>query len=95
MRLIDAHRLFEAMLWIKGQYIAGIGEVVNAIDVFEQIKDAPTIDAVEVVRCKDCKYLGIKDLVYGYCKYRMTGIIMPDDYCSYGERKSYKKEKVK
>lgn len=41
----------------------------------------------ELVRCKDCKYLGIKDLVYGHCKHRMTGIIMPDDYCSHGERK--------
>ena len=44
-------------------------------------------DLVEVVRCKDCKYLGIKDLVYGYCKHRMTGITMPDDYCSHGERR--------
>ena len=44
-------------------------------------------DMVEVVRCKDCKYLGIKDLCYGYCKHRMTGIIMPDEYCSHGERR--------
>lgn len=87
MRLIDAYKLFDSMREIKGHFIMGVGEVVNTIDVFEQIKNAPTIDAVEIVRCKDCKYLGIKDLVYRYCKYRMTGIIMPNDYCSYGERK--------
>lgn len=41
-----------------------------------------------VVRCKDCKHLGIQDLCYGYCKKRMYGIIQPDDFCSYGERRS-------
>lgn len=61
-----------------------ISGLVQAKKVLELL---PSIDAVEVVRCKDCKHLGIKDLVYGYCKYRMTGIIMPDDFCSYGERK--------
>ena len=55
----------------------------------DKIKAIPSVNAIEVVRCKDCKHLGIKDLVYGYCKYRMTGIIMPDDFCSYGERKSH------
>lgn len=77
-RLIDADRLINSL---------NIRSVTYNCIINKCIDDAPTIDAVEVVRCKDCKYLGIKDLVYGYCKYRMTGIIMPDDYCSYGERK--------
>ena len=43
---------------------------------WEDIFDAPTVDAVEVVRCKDCKE-------YKYC------FLLPndDDYCSKGERK--------
>lgn len=77
-RLIDADKLINSL---------NIRSVTYNCIINKCIDDAPTIDAVEVVRCKDCKYLGIKDLVYGYCKYRMTGIIMPDDYCSYGERK--------
>ena len=80
MRLIDANRLFEAMLWIKGQFIAGIGEVVNTIDVFEQIKDAPTIDAVEVVRCKDC-YHAEDDITHMFCVY-FHHKVYDDDYCS-------------
>ena len=39
----------------------------------------------EVVYCKDCKYLGVKDFAYGYCKHKMTGIIYPDYFCCYGE----------
>lgn len=37
-------------------------------------------DAVEVVRCKDCKYWD-----YGDC-YRLE-LSRPDDFCSYGELK--------
>ena len=41
------------------------------------LDDAPTVDAVEVVRCKNCKE-------YKYC------FLLPndDDYCSKGERKN-------
>lgn len=46
-------------------------------------------DVVEVVRCKDCRFLGIKDFVYGHCEFGggMGGIVMPDSYCSKGQRK--------
>lgn len=45
-------------------------------------------DSVEVVRCKDCKYLGIK-FAYGYCENvsGLHGIVRPESYCSRGERK--------
>ena len=46
----------------------------------EQIKSMPTIDAVPVVRCKDCKYWD-----HGDC-YRLE-LSRPDDFCSYGEVK--------
>ena len=45
-------------------------------------------DVVEVVRCKDCQWVGIKDYLYVYCRRNgLDGIIKPDDYCSRGERK--------
>ena len=50
------------------------------------IEDAPTVDAVEVVRCKDCKYLMFSDC-YGECGQGHMGIVSPYDFCSYGERK--------
>ena len=47
-----------------------------------------TVDAVPVVRCKDCKEwirYG-KHAVSGYCGY-LCRMRVDDDFCSYGERK--------
>lgn len=53
--------------------------------------EAPHKQAVqELVRCKNCKYLDIKDFVYGYCNHKMSGIVEPDDFCSHGERRDGK-----
>lgn len=53
----------------------------NAVD------NAPTVDAVVVTRCKNCKYR----TEFGNCGHpRQHGILptaYPYDYCSYGERK--------
>ena len=64
----------------------------TALDVLKMVVDwlneAPTVDAVEVVRCKDC----IKTESHGadhevFCT--LIGAYMGNnDYCSYGERKA-------
>lgn len=42
-----------------------------------------TVDAVEVVRCKDCKYF-----YDGVCSIHADKVLMDnDDFCSWGERK--------
>lgn len=66
MRLIDADILYRKLGWSA-----------RDCELAEIIEKIPTIDAVEVVRCKDCKE-------YKYC------FLLPndDDYCSYGERKN-------
>ena len=58
-------------------------------DIEEWLNNAPTIDAVPVVRCKDCKYYEIhKPKVLENCERKGYIIPMkPDDFCSYGERK--------
>jgi len=54
--------------------------------------EQPTIDAVPVVRCKDCKHnyskehnkrYNLEDIV---CDYWGTDGLNDDDFCSYGER---------
>ena len=50
------------------------------IDLLEKVN---TVDAVEVVRCKDCKAY---DKEVGYCE-AMGFMCVMDDFCSYGERK--------
>ena len=79
MRLIDADALIEEAL-TEGAY--------GYVDA-KQIADAPTVDAVEVVWCKDCLYsrerYGHIECIYGV-SYRNTWN-KPDFYCAYGERK--------
>ena len=56
---------------------------VNAI---EDLADIPAADVAPVVRCKDCKYLEISGC-YGECGKGYLGIVRPDCYCCYGERR--------
>ena len=58
-------------------------------DIEEWLNTSPTIDAVPVVRCKDCKHYEIhKPKVLENCERKGYIIPMkPDDFCSYGERK--------
>lgn len=54
------------------------------------VECAPIVDAVEVVRCKDCKHMkyAIDKAKNGMCGVHSALIIMNgNDYCSYGERK--------
>ena len=83
MRLIDANAL------IKEANSDGAYGYVDA----KQIADAPTIGAVEIVRCKDCKhYKPQKKSAHwensaNYCNRIVTIKTQPDDFCSYGEQK--------
>nr|DAR31354.1 MAG TPA: hypothetical protein [Caudoviricetes sp.] len=78
MRLIDADAL-EKRLLEKGFYPAIVKRA---------IEDAPVVDAVEVVRCKDCIYTR---KLYGrlVCKYgTCSGCILCEDFfCATGERR--------
>lgn len=59
-------------------------------EFLDDVWDAPTVDAVEVVRCKDCKHyredsfwcdMNSRDRNEWFNWY-------PDDFCSYGERRT-------
>ena len=58
-------------------------------DIEEWLNNSPTIDAVPVVKCRDCKHYEIhKPKVLENCERKGYIIPMkPDDFCSYGERK--------
>ena len=54
------------------------------------INNQPTVDAVEVVRCKDCKHSRVASFGERYCNRDKTvelGELKEDDFCSYGEKK--------
>ena len=85
-RLIDANAIIGKARWMEVPDGNGINYDIKAVSVCT-IEDAPTVDAVEVVRCKDCKhYFHYGDEVYGCRTYGMLKT-NPDSFCSYGERK--------
>ena len=55
------------------------------------IDKVKAVDAVEVVRCKDCKYRYYNEYQEMYCCERLADgfdtVVCQDDFCSYGERK--------
>ena len=77
-RLIDANALISEYDRVH------IGEPGKARKL---IADAPTVDAVEVTRCRECKYH--KDTnVTGFVRCCLYGLIMRyNDFCSYSKRK--------
>lgn len=87
MRLIDADAL-------KVDYIVPSTTTNTAcypyVSYF-QIKDAPTVDAVEVVRCKDCKYCAVDRYADGnvpnYVCIEMYCGVETDGFCAWAERR--------
>lgn len=100
-RLIDANVFVHAYEFVKKHIVSGDSEFLKGYEAglrgaYNCIHEIDTVDAVEVVRCKDCKFYthGNQSKHWNekalacFRKARMT--VRPDDYCSFGERK-YKK----
>ena len=82
MRLIDADALID-----KAETVLDEHETIwfDAVSV-NNIHSAPTIDAVSVVRCKECKHWhGGWCNLEGWCNL-FGSDNDADDFCSYGER---------
>ena len=71
MRLIDADALLDR-----------IPNLYERREVSRWVDKAKTVDAVEVVRCKDCIRYHPDDDVWGQCT--VSGKMRRKDYCSYG-----------
>lgn len=94
MRPIDADE-FDTKLFNDG-FFGGLAACIGntprkrkfTIGEFRgMLKKAPTIDAVPVVRCKDCMFR-CEPIEFGelYC-FILSRPMNNDDFCSYGERK--------
>ena len=82
-RLIDANAMRDD--WLENgenEYVYDTNAILDSID------SQPTVDAVEVVRCKDCIMHGQKG-EYGDLTCHILQVPMrDDDFCNYGERRS-------
>ena len=80
-RLIDADRALEI---VRNRGIAhpNAYHLTNYATLI--LQEAPTVDAVEVVRCKNCS---VPHNNYTGCP-KLNGLVTPPDfYCPFGERK--------
>ena len=102
-RLIDADALHRKVKMETNPYGKPTIDYDSGVKVLEWIEKAPTIDAVEIVRCRDCKYQckiwhadkRMKEKGYWIysCKRNSDPFVShtvngyDDEYCCYGERK--------
>ena len=80
MRLIDADTIF------NGELLLVSDKAYDAVHaVIERINNAPTVDSVPVVRCKDCKNYGTDG---NRLNCNVFCCSMPKEgFCSMGERR--------
>lgn len=86
-RLIDASH--ENAKLVLGDYPYYPDEIWKFAAMAERF---PTVDAVEVVRCRECRYWDIWETTVGiankgWCLCHGVDGMESDDFCSYGERK--------
>lgn len=90
MRPIDADALNIDIDLSKGASVLDL-----ALSVIKAVKEAPTADVVEVVRCKDC--IHCKEEISQCGLYRCTALVHSqavnaDHFCSYGERREHERQ---
>lgn len=90
-------RPIDADAFLKDILTAGIGKTIieySESDIGYMIRKRPTIDAVPVVRCRECKYSRINHLMkkdilscenIDVCGEEYLFERNPNDFCSYGE----------
>lgn len=82
----DLNKIYDGLEHHDDRQICG-GQLATFLEAILRVKDAPTIDAVPVVRCKDCKHFRFEE--FSICIHPVKGLVCPDpdDFCSYGERR--------
>ena len=85
--LIDRQAIFDALPIVTEDKRVSLYGAVAYFRIL--VSELRTVDAVEVVRCKDCKW-GSPSAIGGYyCCWNLRGMLDPDpnDFRSYGERR--------
>lgn len=79
MRLIDADT-------VRNPY-AGTSLEWQGVLLLKLLEDEPTVDAVSVVRCKDCVNFHYRTCGFCYLNPGMPWNVDGNAFCSYGRRK--------
>lgn len=92
MRVIDADAMKRVYQEVLCSHVACIDCSLFMDDKYcrfeTMLSEAPTINAIPVVRCRECKHCDPENY---HCDHPMSTAAplrrKPDDFCSYGERK--------
>ena len=84
-RLIDANSLLRHKRKMSGADFGG--EFWDEAVLTSDIKNATTVDAVPVVRCRECKYHEEEGIEMVYCPNMIGGWVENEWFCANGERK--------
>lgn len=83
MRLIDADAFERRCMFDPN--------IQDMQDVIYALRDYPTVDAVPVVRCKDCKYCVDYGMGGYYCESEdivpVGNYVEPDGFCNFARRR--------
>ena len=88
MRLIDADKLLKADENSDKILVLGSGKSLELAYALmkKKVENAPTVDAVPVIRCKDCKYHEDEEPGMVYCPNLVGGWVGENWFCADGER---------
>ena len=103
MRLIDADAFLYIIKQVQDEAVVyrecsmdigdksgltfGLGREMALENIKHRVENMPTIDAVPVVRCKDCKECEVRHTLYSpflFCKHH-GHCVSEFEYCSWGE----------
>ena len=89
---IERDALCDAILNLPPKMYANGYAWLGRRDVWQMIVKFPAADVVEVVRCKECKYVeptkgADKDKLPHFCTIHREKFYDGEEYCSFGRRK--------
>lgn len=82
-RLIDADAFYNDLKVIAEYADKDFREEIYRM--MARLSSRPTIDAVEVVRCKNCTFF---DIDTHQCKRQLYTVVYENDFCPYGKEKA-------
>lgn len=88
--LISRQSAIDAVYKCTDYYVGNLPVMIDKADAYKALADLPTVDAVPVVRCKDCRFSTWYDAADGvkrcFCDRHGSAGHTEKDFCSYAER---------
>ena len=87
--LIRRSDVLKKTAWLETDVPTRAAPLRTEIVLADDVRSIPAVDAVEVVRCRDCKYCQIADPYEAWCYGGLPAQLtrLDEDFCSRGKRR--------